>query len=242
MRRLFIVAFVVLGASLALAQDKLCTTATDPSSDRADGIIAEKVTLNGSWGSNVATFLRPDKDIVQSAIVFSHSDILPDGRPSVSLLPLAMTLVRAGSAVIIPERTLNWLPGDESMNREGGVVLCAAHWIVEHTKVVNQGEPVLNDQRRILKWGYAYWGPRVCDPHASGCHLIMPFNDEPQPRSLHDRVSVWVPVGEVENSEMTNLIISDGGLGIVKRRQQQLGLVPIQSIVSSGHTSAAPSE
>ena len=240
MRHLFVVAFVVLGASLALAQDRLCTNATESSVDRADGIIAEKVTLNGSWGTNVATFLRPDKDIVQSAIVFSHSDIHPDGRSSVSLLPLAMTLARAGSAVIIPERTLNWLPKDESMNREGGIVLCAAHWIVEHTKVINQGEPVRSDHH-IVKWGYAYWGPVLCDPQSPDCHHgVMPFNDEPQPKSIHDRVAFWVPVGVVENSETTNRIISDGGLRVVKRLQQQLGLAPMQTIVSPGESSAAP--
>jgi hypothetical protein len=240
MGRLFVAAFVVLGASLALAQDKLCSSATESSVDRTDGVIAEKVTLNGSWGSNVATFLRPDKDIVPSAIVFSHSDVHPDGRPSVSLLPLAMALARAGSAVIIPERTLSWLPQNESMNREGGVVLCAAHWIVEHTKVANQGEPVTS-QGHIVKWRYAYWGPVLCDPKSPDCHQsVMPFNDEPQPKSIHDRVSLWVPLGVVENSDTTNRIISDGGLSAVKRLQQQLGLAPMQSIVSSGESSSAP--
>jgi hypothetical protein len=228
-----LVVLAILATSLANAQSKSCTTSAASQIDRSDSVIVEKVTLSGDWGTNVATIFRPDKDIAQGAVLFSHSEIHQEGQPPVDLFPLAITLTRAGAAVIVPERSLTWLPPERTTNREGGVVICAEHWLVEHTKLVNDGKPLLNDDRVIVRWGFAYVGPDVCDPRVSECRVIDPFNSEPQPASVHDRVPVWVPLGETEGGDNTRSIISDSGLGAAKWIQRQLRLSPIQSIVAS---------
>jgi hypothetical protein len=97
-------------------------------------------------------------------VLFSHSAIQADGGLSVDLLPFALTLAHAGAVVIVPERSLLWLPTGRSTNREGAVVICAEHWLFDHTKVFNNGAPTVNDENRVVRWGYAYVGPRLCDP------------------------------------------------------------------------------
>ncbi len=48
----------------------------------------------------------PDKEIADGGVVFSHSAIHADTGASVDLLPFALTLARAGAAVVVPRRTL----------------------------------------------------------------------------------------------------------------------------------------
>jgi|GraSoiStandDraft_5_1057265.scaffolds.fasta_scaffold124189_2 hypothetical protein len=228
----------LLAGSVAVAQTEPCRVSATSIVDRSNSVIVEKVTLAGAWGSTVATVFQPDKPVAQGAVVFSHSEIDQDGRESVDLLPLALTLAQAGAAVIVPERALKWLPTDRTMNREGAVVLCATHWIVDHTNIVNDGKPTTNEEGVLVRWGFAYVGPRLCDPNDSECRLTMPFHDERQPGSQHHRVSVWVPVGETEGGDNTSGIISDGGLRNAKWLQRSLGLAPIQSLVSSSVTAS----
>jgi hypothetical protein len=228
---LFIVFFVAVSA---VAQDKLCGTSAAPTIQRSSGVIVQKVTLNGKWGSNPATIFRPDADIAQAAVVFSHSEIQQDGGPALDLLPFALTLAQAGAAVIVPERALHWPPAERETNREGAVVVCAEHWIVEHTKVFNDGKPLMNERNVIVREGYAYVGPRLCDPELPECRFVSPFNSEPQPASAYDRVYVWVPVGETEGADSTGDMISDSGLRAAKFLQHYLGLAPIKSIAASG--------
>lgn len=113
------------------------------------------IALSGKWGSNEATAYLPDKEIADGAIVFSHSAIHSDSG-SADLLPLALTLARAGAAVIVPKRTLIWPPADQSMNREGGVVICAEHWLIDHTRVFNNGNGMtktVNDRNMLVREG-----------------------------------------------------------------------------------------
>lgn len=227
------IAFLV--SSIAFSQNQPCAVSAASIVDRSNSVIVERVTLSGAWGSNTATVLQPDRQLVEGAVVFSHSEIDQNGLKAADLLPIALTLAQAGAAVIVPERTLNWPPTDRTMNHDGAVILCAAHWIVDHTKIVNEGKPTTKEGRGIVRWGFAYVGPALCDPHDSECRFTFPFNDEPQDpqRPGRDRVAVHVLIGEAGEGDSTTQIISDGGLRAAKWLQGRLGLAPIRSIVTS---------
>jgi hypothetical protein len=174
---------LILTASLSFAQnqveEKFCDAASATTVGHDAGVIIQRVTLSGKWGSNSATVYLPDKEIPEGAVLFSHSAIQADGGLSVDLLPFALTLAHAGAVVIVPERSLLWLPTGRSTNREGAVVICAEHWLIDHTKVFNNGEPTVNDGNRVVRWGYAYVGPRLCDPAVpSDCDYMSPFASE----------------------------------------------------------------
>jgi len=49
----------------------------------------------------------------------------------------------AGAAVIVPQRTLVWLPTSRSANRDAEPVVCAEHWLIDNANVFNNGEPTL---------------------------------------------------------------------------------------------------
>jgi hypothetical protein len=230
-------ALLVLSASLVLAQDdgkeKLCDAASATPVRHDAGVTIQKVVLSGKWGSNNATVYLPDKEIAEGAVVFSHSAIQVDTGTSVDLLPFALTLARAGAAVIVPERSLIWPPAGRSTNREGAVVICAEHWLVVHATVFNNGEPTVNSTNIIVREGYAYVGPRLCDPHApSDCDFTDPFASEDAAFSRYYRHSTWVPLGETEGGDNTRLIISDRGLRASRWLQKQLGLAPITELVA----------
>jgi hypothetical protein len=221
---------LVLTASLATAQDKLCATAAASTVDHDAGVIVQKVTLNGKWGRNDATVYLPEKEIADGAVVFSHSAIHVDTGTSVDLRPFALTLAHAGAAVIVPERSLIWPPTDRSMNREGAVVICAEHWLIDHTKVFNNGEPTLNDNK-FVRWGYAYVGPRVCDPAVpSDCDFTSPFTAEDCALKHYCREAVYVDIGETSGGDNTRGFISDGGLRPTRWVEKELGLTPSDSL------------
>jgi hypothetical protein len=129
MRILVAATLLVCCAPAGLAQDQgtenLCNPASASTVNRDGGVIVQRVMFSGKWGSNEATVYLPDKKIADGAVVFSHSAIHSDTGASVELLPFALTLARAGAAVVVPRRTLTWLPSDRSTNREGAVVICA---------------------------------------------------------------------------------------------------------------------
>jgi hypothetical protein len=226
---------LVLTPSIAFAQnqstEKLCDAASTTTVDQNAGVIVEKVILSGKWGRNNATVYLPDKEIANGAVVFSHSAIHADTGASVDLLPFALTLAQAGAAVIVPARSLVWPPTARSTNREGAVVICAAHWLVDHTKVFNNGEPTVNDKNIVVREGYAYVGPRVCDPAVrSDCDFMDPFTSEDCALKRYCRPSVWVAVGETEGGDNTRGIISDGGSTAAGWLQKELGLGPIRAL------------
>jgi hypothetical protein len=136
---------LILTASLSFAQDqvkeKFCDAASATTVGHDTGVIIQRVTVSGKWGSNSPTVYLPDKETAEGAVLFSHSAIQADGGLSVDLLPFALT--HAGAVVIVPERSLLWLPTGRSTNREGAVVICAEHWLIDHTKVFNNGEPTV---------------------------------------------------------------------------------------------------
>jgi len=237
------VTLFVLTAAFVFAKDqdrnKVCDAASASTADHYAGVIVQKFTLRGEWGRNDATVYLPEKEIAEAAVVFSHSSILAQGA-STDLLPLALTLAHAGAAVIVPERSLLWPPTDQSTNREGAVVVCAAHWILDHTEVFNNGMPVVNDQNIVVRGGYAYVGPRVCDPAPSShCQFRIPFHTDDAALSRYYRHSAWVPVGETEGGDSTDRIISDGGLQAARWLQKNLGLAPIIAVVA-GVSSSEP--
>lgn len=165
--------------------------------------------------------------------MFSHSAIHLDTGAKVDLLPFALTLARAGAAVIVPRRTLTWLPTDRFSNREAGVVICAERWLVDHTQVFNNGEPAVDENHIIRRWGYAYVGPRLCDPEtASECEYTDPFVSEDCSLKHYCRTEVWIPVSETEGGDNTNQILSDGGLRVARSLQKQLGLAQIAALAS----------
>jgi hypothetical protein len=225
-------AVLLILSSFAIAKDQdrgeFCEAVSDSTATPDIGVTIRKVELSGDWGRNDALAYLPLKKIAEGGIVFSHSSIRMDNA-SVDLRPLAITLARAGAAVIVPERSLTWPPTDNSTNRESAVTICAAHWIVDHTNVANNGKPTISDNI-VVRNGYAYVGPRLCDPAVrSSCHFINPIR-WPDARSQHYRESVWVPVGETEGSDCTSSIISDRGLEVAHWLQRHLGLAPIAAV------------
>jgi hypothetical protein len=235
---------LVLTASFTFAQNqskrKLCDAASATTIHRDAGVIAEKVKLSGQWGSNEATVYVPDKDIADGAVVFSHSAIHTEAGSSVDLLPFALTLAHAGAAVIVPLRSLVWPPIDRSTNREGAVVICAEHWLVDHTKVFNSGEPTVNDKNIVVREGYAYVGPRQCDPVVPDqCDFMDPFVSEDCALKRYCRQNVWVPVGETEGGDSTRSIISDQGSTTASWLQKELGLAPIRARVAAPSSSGS---
>lgn len=233
---------LVLTSSFALSQDKLCDAASASTVDHHAGVIVQRVTLSGKWGRNEATVYLPEKETAEGAIVFSHSAIHADTGDSISLLPFALTLARAGAAVIVPERSLVWPPTDRSTNREGGVVICAGRWLIDHAKVLNNGEPTINDKNIVVRTGYAYVGPRVCDLTVpSDCDFsgMGPFNSEDCALKHYCRQSVWVPVGETEGGDNTPSILSDGGSQSARWLQKQLGLAPIGALAAASFKSGS---
>jgi hypothetical protein len=237
-----VVALLVCSSSLALAQnqgkEKLCNSASATTVHRDGGVTVQKVVLSGKWGSNEATAYIPDREIADAAIVFSHSTILSDSGASVNLLSFALTLAHAGAAVIVPQRSLVWLPRRRSENREGAVVICAERWLVDHTKVINDGEPTVDEKNAVVREGYAYVGPRLCDPEEiSHCKLTVPFSGGDCFLRHHCRHAVWVPMGETESGDNTNRILSDGGLKAAWWLQQRLKLAAIEALTSQSRWS-----
>jgi hypothetical protein len=146
-----------LGFAQNQGEENLCNPASATKVDRDAGVTVQNVTLSGKWGSNEATVYFPDKETADAAVVFSHSATRSDSGASVDLLPLALTLARAGAAVEVPRRTLTWPPTDRSTNRAGAVVFCAEQWLVDNTKA-------FNDENIVVRSDYAYVGPTLCDP------------------------------------------------------------------------------
>jgi hypothetical protein len=244
MRVRLAVTLLVLTASFAVGQNRskeaLCNAASATTVDHDAGVIVQKVTLSGMWGSNDARVYLPTKVIADGAVVLSHSEIHTDKSTLVDLLPLALTFAHAGAAVIVPSRSLVWPPTERSPYREGAVEICAAHWLIEHTKVLNNGEPTANDENIVVRHGYAYIGPRLCDPAVpSNCDLETPFVSEDCALTRYCRQSVGVPIGGNELGDNTRSIISDGGLETARWLQQQLGLAPIRALVAAQFTSGS---
>ena len=240
MRILLAATLLVCCAPAGFGQDQgtenLCNPVSATTVDHHGGVITQTVALSGKWGSNEATAYLPDKEIADGAVVFSHSAIRSDSGGSADLLPLALTLARAGAAVIVPKCTLIRPPIDQSMNREGGVVSCAEYWLIDHTRVFNNGNGMtktVNDRNMLVREGYGYIGPRLCDPSIfSFCHLTGPFNFDDCGYTHYCRTSiVVVPVGETEGHDNTVGILSDGGLDSTRWLQKHLGLTPIATLV-----------
>jgi len=233
-------ATLLLTASLAFAQDpgkeRFCDAASATTIDQDAGVIIQKVMLSGKWGHNEAMFYLPDKEIVDGAVLFSHSAIRSDTGASVDLLPFALTLAHAGAAVIVPKRSLIWPPTESAMNREGAVVICAEHWLIDHTKVFNNGEPTLktvNDKNIVVREGYAYVGPLLCDPAIpSDCDFLDPFLAEDCALRRYCRTSLVVAIGKIGGGDNTRNILSDGGLWAARAIQKELGLSPIKELVA----------
>lgn len=223
--------FLLLASSFTVAQSdhwaKVCNPAAATTISHNNGITVQKVILSGKWGHDPATVYLPDKAIAEAGIVFSHSAIHHD-YGTIDLQPLARTLASGGAAVIVPERSLVWLPLDLSSERDGPVVICAARWLIDHTKVFNDGKPIVNENNVVVRKEFAYVGPLLCDPTGSAdCERTDPFAYEYH--SHYYRDSVWVPLGETSGGDNTNSIISDQGLKVAHTLQETLGLAPINS-------------
>lgn len=244
MRYVPAISLVFFSASQVMAQahpkSSLCNFGQPVTIAHDGGVVVQKVTLSGKWGSTDAMVYLPDKEIADGAVVFSHSAIHADTGASVDLLPFATTLAHAGAAVIVPQRTLVWLPTSPSENREGAPVICAEHWLIDHTKVFNNGEPTVNEENIVVREGYAYVGPNLCDPKvASDCNVTDPFISEDCSLKHYCLHSGWVPVGETEGGDNTNDILSDGGLKAARWLQRHLKLAPIEVLTPQAPASAS---
>jgi hypothetical protein len=219
---------IIIFTASAAAQVNLCNPTKASIVDQTSGVIVQKVTLRGTWGSNVATVFLPGKEIVDGAVLFSHSIIQSNNGASADMIPLALTLAQAGAAVIVPERTLVWPPKDQWTNREGAVVLCAEQWLRENTKVANDGKAQTNKDNVLIRVGYAYVGPRICDPgFTSECQLTSPFTWP----SRHNGVKVddvWVPLAEPSSG---NPLAVPTSVRVGSFLARWLGLSPINRLV-----------
>ena len=222
MRNLAVATLLICSASPLLAQnqsdEKLCYSAPPATTvSHDDGVIVQKIVLSGTWGSNDATVYLPDKEIADGAVVFSHSAIHSDSGASLDLMTLAATLAHAGAAVIIPQRTLLLPATDQWMNREGGVVICAEHWLIDHTKVFNEGKgavQMVNGTNVVVREGYGYVGPALCSPSVTSyCEHTGPFTFDDCGYTRYCRTSiVGVRIGEILGGDDTSDVLSKGGL------------------------------
>lgn len=219
----------------AREREKVCGggAASAVTVDHDGGVTVQKVTLSGKWGHQEATFYLPEKEIADGAVLFSHSAIHADSGASVDLHPFALTLAHAGAAVMLPERTMNWPAADATMNREGAEVVCAEHWLVDHTKVFNDGEATVkpvNGRDIVVRESYAYVGPNLCDPtFAPSCELTDPFHFDDCGYTRYCRTSVvYVCIGEYQ-PRVTDHVLSSGWLREAQFIQKLLGLAPIPS-------------
>lgn len=230
---LFFVSFSLVNAA-GQVERELCTSSSVTIGSNA-GVTIQNATLAGPWGNNNATLYLPEKEVAEGAVLFSHSAIRANGS-STDLHPLAFTLVKAGAAVIMPERELVWPPKDEITNRAGAVVICAEQWLIDHSKVFNNGEPTTGEvagRTIIVRTGFAYVGPRICDPTLSSeCRFTDPFSWHDAGLSRYYRDRVAVTMGETDEPHIADQIISDNGLRVAKWLQRQLGLAPIQELAT----------
>ena len=60
----------LLGSSLAVAQKQACAVSASSIVDRSTNVIVERLTLTGPWDNQMASVFRPNKDVVQAAILF----------------------------------------------------------------------------------------------------------------------------------------------------------------------------
>jgi len=239
MRILASATLLVFSASLALCQnppnENLCNAASATTVSHADGVIVQEVVLRGKWGTNKATAYLPDKETADGGVVFSHSEIHSDTGASMNLLPFALTLAHAGAAVIVPHRTLLWPATDQWMNREGGVVICAEHWLIDHAKVFNNGEgtsQVRDGERILVHEGYAYVGPNLCDPlETSYCEHKLPFLYDDCGYTHYCRTAMMqLQLGETDPGDRTKQMLSEGGLWEAQWIQKHLGLTPVETL------------
>ena len=122
------------------------------------------------------------------------------------------------------------------MNREGGVVICAEHWLIDHTKVFNNGKGMtktVDDKKIVVREGYGYVGPTLCDPSISAyCERTGPFTFDDCGYTRSCRTSLTeVPIGETIGGDATDRVLSTGGLKEVQWLQKQLGLAPIGALL-----------
>ncbi len=145
MRILVIATLVVYSASLALSQNRrdenLCNAASTATVHHADGVIVKELVLSGKWVTNKATAYLPDKEIADGGIVFSHSAIHSDTGASMRPAGFCSDIGSGWCGCDCPASDFSlWPATDQWMNREGGVVICAEHWLIDHAKVFNNGE------------------------------------------------------------------------------------------------------
>jgi hypothetical protein len=73
---------LILTASLSFAQnqvkEKFCDAASATTVGHDAGVIIQRVTLSGKWGSNSATVYLPDKEIAEGAVptIYPESKML----------------------------------------------------------------------------------------------------------------------------------------------------------------------
>jgi hypothetical protein len=139
-----------------------------------DGLLIQTVQISQDKKSLTAEVYRPDTHDKIAATVFSHSKIKSSSGET-DLTPLAVSIARSGSIVMVFQRTLLWqVAGDDDVNRDGGkFILAAEKWLLLQPEV---------DQGR-----FAYIGPRFHDPEDDASLMTGRYPLRPE---------YHVPVGE----------------------------------------------
>ena len=234
MRFLSTLAFLVCSAALGFSQAEInhivCDSAPATTVGHEADVIVQQVVLKGEWGHNEVTVYLP-KRLAESAVLFSHSAIRADNGESADLRLFAIKLAQAGAAVVVPQRTLIWPSVDRLTNRAGAPVICAHRWLVDHVRVVKNGKPDTHKNRDIVRYGYAYLGPRLCEPADADCRYTMPDDWDCVSTKRHCPAELWVPLGETEGGDSTLGMLSGEALQSAQWLERKLRLAPTAATV-----------
>ena len=119
----------------------------------------------------------------------------------------------------------------------------------------------MNQQNVVVREGFAYVGPRLCDPAiVTECKLTDPFVSEDCVLKHYCRHHVWVPIGETEGADSPPRFIangegwggavdqivgdgpsfiSNGGRYAVEDIQKELRLAPIKALMAAPTASSS---
>lgn len=183
-------AVVVVLTSVAVAQSA-CRQAPGQVIERGPGFTIQKVTLPSDPNTLDAKAIIPNTPSPAGAVVFSFSTLSDrDGQHAVKMLPLAIEMVKHGSASVVIQRKLTWPAIEPSVGTIRASVLCAEQWLSTHASV------------QPANWGFV--GPSLDVPsfeqlHAVGDSKSMTF--------------AWsIPLGGPNENENTERNLLDSSL------------------------------
>jgi hypothetical protein len=211
MRNSFSTVCVTLAITLTCTAQEHRAVVQSTALEHRDGLAIQTLSISTPSEQATAHSYVPERPGPLAAIVIALSAIkFPS--TTVNLEPFAITLARAGAAVIVLDRTLEWpLPSDDQSRKGGAMLFAAEDWLLNNAPV---------DGRRFAWIGRYFYDPDD-ETRLRGLGRIQ---DGIRPRQ-------FVPLVEPVNSENTDMLMKpDGLLGHAKWLQRELHLDPIYQI------------